>query len=158
MNGACSCNTGWDGADCSHDVDECTDNTHNCTSKPFSTCENTPGSFVCKCDDGYYTENGQCSGKILDLVSLLRYNGFHRYCQSVSTKSQVSGVSVKGSIKDCQKKLQSLGVLYQDQWISYEPSVVNSNSKFFCQDVCISQEPSVLTPSFSFLYQDTFVA
>ncbi|GFS13682.1 fibrillin-1 [Elysia marginata] len=61
VSGNCNCNSGWSGADCATDVDECTDNSHNCTSKPDSTCENTPGSFVCKCDDGFYTNRSLCS-------------------------------------------------------------------------------------------------
>ncbi|RUS82424.1 hypothetical protein EGW08_009812 [Elysia chlorotica] len=61
VTGTCTCIAGWGGVDCATDLDECSDNSHNCSSKPYSTCENTPGSFVCKCDDGYFTENGQCS-------------------------------------------------------------------------------------------------
>ena len=58
----CLCNTGWDGVDCSQDLDECTLGTDNCTE--FSTCTNTEGSFTCACNDGYIDDNGVCAGML----------------------------------------------------------------------------------------------
>ena len=44
------------------DVEECTENTHNCE----HTCENTVGSFLCGCNAGYQlTSDGRtCQGMI----------------------------------------------------------------------------------------------
>ncbi|KAI8516124.1 hypothetical protein Bbelb_069370 [Branchiostoma belcheri] len=44
----CSCASGWDGTHCEEDIDECTLDSNNC-----HVCENTMGSFVCSCRDGY---------------------------------------------------------------------------------------------------------
>ena len=43
------------------DIDECTQGTHNCPA--FSTCQNTPGSFICVCRPGFRIVNGLCVGK-----------------------------------------------------------------------------------------------
>lgn len=49
------------------DVNECDRNPCG----PNADCQNTPGSFVCKCDQGYITEDdGKCVGKYLKKVSL----------------------------------------------------------------------------------------
>ena len=46
------------------DIDECTEGTHNCTSN--DDCENTNGSNVCHCGQGYRTparDPKRCIGK-----------------------------------------------------------------------------------------------
>ena len=42
------------------DIDECTNNTHNCT----QTCTNTDGSFTCGCNSGYVLDSDgvTCNG------------------------------------------------------------------------------------------------
>ncbi|XP_046546621.1 fibrillin-1-like [Haliotis rubra] len=52
-NGACTCNTGWKGDNCSEDVNECTDNVTICVGTPDSNCNNTNGSFICRCNSGF---------------------------------------------------------------------------------------------------------
>ncbi len=43
------------------DIDECSDNSHNCSHK----CINTVGSYVCDCDIGYHLDDAElnCIGK-----------------------------------------------------------------------------------------------
>ncbi|XP_053408702.1 uncharacterized protein LOC123559399 isoform X2 [Mercenaria mercenaria] len=60
VNGTCNCNDGWSGDTCDTDVNECEDlAVHNCTAN--SQCVDTQGSFVCKCDAGYFKSgDGTC--------------------------------------------------------------------------------------------------
>lgn len=43
------------------DVDECSRSTHKCGSN--SDCENTLGSYKCKCKQGYSGDGNFCEGK-----------------------------------------------------------------------------------------------
>ncbi|KAK0067663.1 fibrillin-3, partial [Biomphalaria pfeifferi] len=59
IDGTCQCKPGYAGTECISDIDECSSySTYNCPSN--STCENIPGAYICKCQDGYYTNNGTC--------------------------------------------------------------------------------------------------
>ncbi|XP_059160834.1 multiple epidermal growth factor-like domains protein 10 [Physella acuta] len=58
VSGTCQCKSGWSGTNCDKDVDECLQNTTNCSS--HSHCNNTDGSFVCLCDDGYFNSSNTC--------------------------------------------------------------------------------------------------
>uniref|UniRef100_A0A8C3HJT6 Heart development protein with EGF like domains 1 n=1 Tax=Chrysemys picta bellii TaxID=8478 RepID=A0A8C3HJT6_CHRPI len=53
----CKCSPAWQGEDCSEDVDECLSN----PCPDLATCNNTQGSYVCKCPLGYRLEKGKCS-------------------------------------------------------------------------------------------------
>lgn len=43
------------------DIDECTAHSHNCDPS-LATCNNTFGSFICACIQGYTGEGVKCSG------------------------------------------------------------------------------------------------
>ena len=59
-DGACTCRQGWQGNDCSEDVDECL----SLTPPPNAVCVNTDGSFVFYCNPGYVmAADGTCTGK-----------------------------------------------------------------------------------------------
>lgn len=46
------------------DVDECANSAlNNCTGKGGRVCINTPGSFECRCDDGYEIKDDFCTGE-----------------------------------------------------------------------------------------------
>ncbi|XP_032725339.1 protein HEG homolog 1 [Lontra canadensis] len=53
----CRCSPSWQGDDCSVDVNECLLN----PCPPLATCNNTQGSFTCKCPVGYQLEKGICN-------------------------------------------------------------------------------------------------
>jgi len=59
--GFCTCNSGWTGSDCGVDVDECAAG-HDCDVN--ATCTNTPGGFVCVCDDGYDGDGTTCDERL----------------------------------------------------------------------------------------------
>ena len=47
------------------DVDECSENNHNCPESENEMCVNTNGAFNCSCNRGYSRNTGDalCSGK-----------------------------------------------------------------------------------------------
>nr|XP_022290316.1 uncharacterized protein LOC111101946 isoform X2 [Crassostrea virginica]XP_022290324.1 uncharacterized protein LOC111101946 isoform X2 [Crassostrea virginica] len=51
VSGICSCKMGWEGIDCSKDVDECKEGSITCDTE-IQTCVNTPGSAHCECRYG----------------------------------------------------------------------------------------------------------
>ncbi|VDI67896.1 Hypothetical predicted protein [Mytilus galloprovincialis] len=57
--GSCNCKTGWAGDYCESDVNECTSNSTIC--RTYSMCENTNGSYVCVCNDGYFNSADVCN-------------------------------------------------------------------------------------------------
>ena len=58
----CVCQQGWRGAQCQDDVDECDENPDICGFEQL--CVNTPGSYTCKCLDGYIKDaSNSCTGR-----------------------------------------------------------------------------------------------
>ncbi|XP_068921073.1 protein HEG homolog 1 [Petaurus breviceps papuanus] len=53
----CVCTPSWQGDDCSVDVNECLSN----PCPPLAICNNTQGSFVCRCPVGHQLEKGICN-------------------------------------------------------------------------------------------------
>ncbi|XP_031219584.1 protein HEG homolog 1 isoform X2 [Mastomys coucha] len=53
----CMCPPAWQGDNCSVDVDECLSS----PCPPLATCNNTQGSFTCRCPVGYQLEKGVCN-------------------------------------------------------------------------------------------------
>ncbi|ELR45395.1 Protein HEG-like protein 1, partial [Bos mutus] len=53
----CVCSPAWQGDNCSVDVNECLSN----PCPPLATCNNTQGSFTCRCPVGYQLEKGICN-------------------------------------------------------------------------------------------------
>ncbi|CAC5394799.1 unnamed protein product [Mytilus coruscus] len=56
-DGSCNCKTGWEGDNCESDVNECSNKT---ICQANSKCENTNGSYVCVCNDGYFNSRDVC--------------------------------------------------------------------------------------------------
>ncbi|XP_030850590.1 uncharacterized protein LOC105444772 isoform X3 [Strongylocentrotus purpuratus] len=60
----CLCNSGWQGINCELDSDECQEGA------PCNhTCTNSPGSFVCSCNPGYYLDLDGVSCRDVDECS-----------------------------------------------------------------------------------------
>ncbi|XP_076088892.1 uncharacterized protein LOC143059297 [Mytilus galloprovincialis] len=57
-DGSCNCKTGWKGDKCESDINECLRNTTLCQAN--SMCENTNGSYICVCNDGYFNSADVC--------------------------------------------------------------------------------------------------
>lgn len=60
VTGSCTCKTGWEGTNCSSDVNECLNKTI-CPSN--SQCSNSDGTYSCVCSSGYLLVGDQCIGK-----------------------------------------------------------------------------------------------
>ncbi|XP_061188954.1 fibrillin-2-like [Saccostrea echinata] len=58
VNGSCTCKKGWEGANCSIDIDECNSTETVCPTN--AKCSNTNGSFSCICIPGFAMANGKC--------------------------------------------------------------------------------------------------
>ncbi|KAJ8307333.1 hypothetical protein KUTeg_015417 [Tegillarca granosa] len=63
----CVCHIGYNGAHCENDIDECADNPCD---KQLEYCENIPGSFLCKCHQGY----SKISSKYIEECQTGRHN------------------------------------------------------------------------------------
>ncbi|KAM6223946.1 protein HEG homolog 1 [Rhynchocyon petersi] len=53
----CVCSPSWQGDECSVDVNECLSN----PCPPLAMCNNTQGSFTCRCPVGYQLDKGVCN-------------------------------------------------------------------------------------------------
>lgn len=62
MTGNCSCRSGWEGANCDLDINECL-NLSYCTG-PHETCHNLNGSAECPCVIGFEKVYNICQGKL----------------------------------------------------------------------------------------------
>ncbi|XP_050772858.1 protein HEG homolog 1 isoform X8 [Gopherus flavomarginatus] len=99
-NYQCKCSPAWQGEDCSEDVDEC-------LSSPcpdLATCNNTQGSYVCKCPVGYRLEKGKCNlvRTFVDQVVLKlntthgKYSELHRIEDEITTMLNMSLSTLPG--------------------------------------------------------------
>ena len=71
------------------DVDECTRGTHMCRGEQ-EFCVNIPGSYQCKCEDGYEMTDGKCA----DLDECIMNLDFK--CQKDAAQ-QIMCVNTRGS-------------------------------------------------------------
>ncbi|XP_053395361.1 uncharacterized protein LOC123523940 isoform X4 [Mercenaria mercenaria] len=75
----CICEGGWQGDTCDDDIDECDILTYPC-SDVRKDCVNVPGSYVCRCKDGFYENQGQCED--IDECSNLLWNDCEETCSN----------------------------------------------------------------------------
>jgi hypothetical protein len=60
----CLCKDGWHGDKCDADINECDILVDPCQDVK-KECINEPGSYSCRCKDGYSENDGQCQGKLI---------------------------------------------------------------------------------------------
>ncbi|KAH9509818.1 hypothetical protein Btru_045278 [Bulinus truncatus] len=84
VNGTCVCKTGWNSADCSADVNECTQSRVELCSD-YQQCTNTKGSYNCECKPGMVKNStGHCED-----CPLLSYGDSCRFqCNCVANNTE----------------------------------------------------------------------
>ncbi|XP_059171008.1 uncharacterized protein LOC131952397 [Physella acuta] len=90
----CVCNSGWEGTGCNIDIDECARKTYSC--KSGEECRNTPGSYTCRCPDGYRSVNDTCQ----ECPPFF----FGEFCSQPCGCSQSNAISCNHSNGSCQCK------------------------------------------------------
>ena len=80
VTGACTCKSGYDGVNCTNDMDECTTNTASCGSN--SDCVNTVGSYRCVCQTGWTGTGGNCDTDINECLLPPPVCGSHGSCSN----------------------------------------------------------------------------
>ncbi|XP_019378104.1 PREDICTED: protein HEG homolog 1 [Gavialis gangeticus] len=96
----CECSPAWQGKDCSADVDECLSN----PCPVMATCNNTQGSFVCRCPLGYQLEKGKCNlvrtfvgrGSLKLNTTHGKYSDVHQVQDEITTMLNVSLSTLPG--------------------------------------------------------------
>ncbi|KAG6937868.1 heart development protein with EGF like domains 1, partial [Chelydra serpentina] len=96
----CKCSPAWQGEDCGEDVDECLSN----PCPALATCNNTQGSYVCKCPLGYQLEKGKCNlvRTFVNQISLKpnttrgKYSELHRIEDEIITMLNMSFSTLPG--------------------------------------------------------------
>jgi len=69
LSSRCDCSPGFQGVDCSIDIDECTFGIAGCA-PDNSICTNTFGSYSCSCKLGFTGNGKTCGGRVSHLSSL----------------------------------------------------------------------------------------
>ncbi|CAG2231789.1 unnamed protein product [Mytilus edulis] len=69
VNGSCTCKNEWKGANCDMDINECDDAT-TCDGIPYSTCQNSVGSYDCVCNAGYQKNSSNLCDNINECGSI----------------------------------------------------------------------------------------
>ncbi|XP_067687043.1 uncharacterized protein [Haliotis asinina] len=109
LNGACTCNTGWNDTLCDNNINECLN-----TATPVCTgfkevCRDTNGSYACDCETGYYkAPNNTC----IDVNECDTNNGNCTYVCNNSPGSYFCScpLGYNGSGNACTKVSQAFGV------------------------------------------------
>ena len=67
------------------DIDECSEGTDDCHRMSNATCEDTDGSFLCTCIDGFSGNGTVCNGKFVTCVVKLSFTISMQILMSVWT-------------------------------------------------------------------------
>ncbi|XP_053386927.1 uncharacterized protein LOC123542089 isoform X2 [Mercenaria mercenaria] len=112
--GNCTCKEGWIGSSCSEDIDECEENSTLCQSIENSTCENTNGSYMCRCNEGLREQGNICTDCDIwkyghDCKSNCTCNiSKSEYCDPVNgvctCKAGWNGVNCENDIDECKQE------------------------------------------------------
>ncbi|XP_052219502.1 neurogenic locus notch homolog protein 1-like isoform X2 [Dreissena polymorpha] len=135
----CHCLDGFYGVGCENDIDECRKSDQN-DCHHFSNCTNTPGSYTCKCIEGYVDHGGNNGRKCAETCEALPTYGNcdAAYCRDkkknhVCTQGQwtVTNLCLKGK-RECSTN-ESL--VNEDSTLSvssqyYDPMFLNETEMF----------------------------
>ncbi|KAH9488614.1 hypothetical protein Btru_061286 [Bulinus truncatus] len=87
--GECQCNSGWTGANCDQDIDECKDPGY--CSGDFVKCVNLNGSAQCLCADGYMKPTNSSTCQVCDSNHYGANCASVCTCQNSATCSNING-------------------------------------------------------------------
>ncbi|PVD35905.1 hypothetical protein C0Q70_02874 [Pomacea canaliculata] len=80
VDGTCTCKSGWNGANCDQDIDECGQSPPpSCVAN--STCSNTDGSYMCVCNPGFQLLPDETCTELAQIPLALTLNGSLRYSE-----------------------------------------------------------------------------
>ena len=101
------------------DVNECADGTSNCSADAM--CNNTKGSYRCKCKPGFTGDGQTCKGKTEPIVSESNVNQLHT--------------------EECKYILFLIGIIKQSggQFCIFKSNVLYKNSEFERRTTSVAQ-------------------
>ncbi|KAH9514277.1 hypothetical protein Btru_028587 [Bulinus truncatus] len=123
INGSCTCKTGWTSTLCDVDTDEC--KTGNLCPL-HSKCINTYGSYLCKCDVGYFKNADQCQACPFgtygeECKNQCTCDLTHSTCDAMSGHCTChdgwSGAPCDTDINECMNKNNSCPALDRTNWV-----------------------------------------
>ncbi|KAK3579269.1 hypothetical protein CHS0354_033347 [Potamilus streckersoni] len=124
----CICSEGWTGKHCQEDVDEC--QIPNICKDSFKICQNTNGSFLCNCVNGYmFNANGSCQ----DIDECITgQSGCNQICQNSDGRYACDcyfGYDLNTDRKTCIKVEETCSA---HKNINCSHICVSENGKVFC--------------------------
>ena len=100
------------------DVNECADGTSNCSADAM--CNNTKGSYRCKCKPGFTGDGQTCKGKTEPIVSESNVNQLHT--------------------EECKYILFLIGIIKQSggQFCIFKSNILYKHSEFERRTTCLA--------------------
>ncbi|VDI73639.1 Hypothetical predicted protein, partial [Mytilus galloprovincialis] len=135
-DGSCNCKTGWKGDNCDTDINEC-DNATICQAN--SLCENTNGSYVCVCNEGYFNS--------ADVCQVCGSNTFGKDCAQTCSCDVTNTDSCNNVDGNCTCKSGWNGATCSEDVdeCTVTPSICNTTSNSECNNLNGTHECNCVT-------------
>ncbi|CAG2200661.1 unnamed protein product [Mytilus edulis] len=135
-DGSCNCKTGWKGDNCDTDINEC-DNATICQAN--SLCENTNGSYVCVCNEGYFNSK--------DVCQVCGSNTFGKDCAQTCSCDVTNTDSCNNVDGNCTCKTGWNGATCSEDVdeCTVTPSICNTTSNSECNNLNGTHECNCVT-------------